>query len=414
MKRIYSLSIRIYSLIIRIASLFNTKARLWINGRHGIWERLIDVSDSTSRVIWIHCSSLGEFEQGRPVIEKLKSTVPGLKILLTFFSPSGYTVRKNYSQCDWVEYMPLDTMLNARRFIHLVKPCMVLFIKYEFWYHHLAELKRRAIPTYLISANFRENQVFFKWYGSWYRKMLHTYSSIFVQNEKSKSLLAGIGINNVLVAGDTRFDRVKAIMEQSKVITLVEEFSRNHFVIVAGSTWDKDEDILFTSLKNTREDIKLIIAPHEISKLHLGKLKNSWNGQMIFYSEAKAGEMQQAKILVIDNVGILSSLYKYGVIAYVGGGFGKGIHNILEAATYGMPVIFGPHYRKFQEAIQMVELKAAFPITSVAEFDTLLAHCLRDDVFLQQTSTIAARYVSERTGATDFVLSIISKELNKK
>jgi 3-deoxy-D-manno-octulosonic-acid transferase len=414
MKRIYNLTISFYSLIIRIASLFNSKARLWIRGRKGMWDRLNEVSNSSSPVIWIHCSSLGEFEQGRPVIEKLKLTLPNFKILLSFYSPSGYTVRKNYSKCDWVEYMPLDTRGNAKRFLDLVKPKIVLFIKYEFWYHHLAELKSRKIPTFLISASFRENQVFFKWYGSWYRQMLHTYKSIFVQNESSKTLLAGIGFNNVLVAGDTRFDRVKAIMQQSKEIPIAEQFSRNSFVIVAGSTWDKDEELLFAFFKNSKTNVKLIMAPHEISKLHLARLKNQWNNQLVFYSEIKPEEVLEAKILVIDNVGMLSSLYKYGVLAYIGGGFGKGIHNILEAATYGMPVIFGPNFKKFQEAVQLVERKAAFPVSNAEEFKSLLTRCLTDSVFLKQTSEIAANYVSAKTGATEFVLSVISKELNQE
>jgi 3-deoxy-D-manno-octulosonic-acid transferase len=413
MRVIYNLSIALYSLLIRIASLFNSKAKLWITGRRGLWDRLKEVSESKSPVIWIHCSSLGEFEQGRPVIEKLKSTIPGIKILLSFFSPSGYTVRRNYSQCDWVEYMPLDTRKNAKKFLDLVKPGMVLFIKYEFWYHHLTEIKSRGIPSFLISANFREKQVFFKCYGSWYRQMLHSYKSIFVQNESSKNLLAGIGLDNVFVAGDTRFDRVKTITQQSKDIPLADQFRSHHFVIVAGSTWEKDEELLFTSLRNIQADVKLIMAPHEISKLHLTKLKNEWNGQLILYSEANADNVLQAKILVIDNVGMLSSLYKYGVVAYVGGGFGKGIHNILEAATYGMPVIFGPNYTKFQEAIQLVELKAAFPVESKIELDSLLQRCLNDAGFLKQTSDIAANYVLSKTGATDFVLSIISKELNR-
>jgi 3-deoxy-D-manno-octulosonic-acid transferase len=395
MKLIYNLSILLY----------------WIDGRKGMWHRLLEISESNSSVIWIHCSSLGEFEQGRPVIEKLKSAFPGAKILLSFFSPSGYRVRKHYSQCDWVDYMPLDTSRNAKRFLDLVKPRMVLFIKYEFWYHHLAELKKRGIPTFLISANFRESQIFFKWYGSWYRQMLHTYKTIFVQSELSKKLLAKISFSNVLVAGDTRFDRVKAIMEQSKEIPLAELFSKNHSVIVAGSTWQKDEDLLFCFIKNTQADVKLIIAPHEINKKQLAKLKNEWNGQLILFSEATADNIHTAKILVIDNVGMLSSLYRYGILAYVGGGFGKGIHNVLEAATYGMPILFGPNYNKFQEAIQLVDLNAAFPVANSLELDSVLSRFLNNEKLLKQTSAIAAEYVRSKTGATDYVLSILKNEL---
>lgn len=413
MKWIYNLSIALYSLVIRIAFLFNSKAKLWIDGRRGMWDRLQEVSASSEPIVWIHCSSLGEFEQGRPVIEKLRTTEPGVRILLSFFSPSGYTVRKNYSQCDWVEYMPLDTKRNAKRFLDLVQPKMALFIKYEFWYHHLAELKSRGIPTYLLSANFRENQVFFKWYGSWYRNILKTYKTIFVQNESSRKLLAGIGYENVLVAGDTRFDRVKSIMQQSKEIPLAQQFSKDHFVIVAGSTWDKDEYILFASLKKTKEDIKLIMAPHEISQQHLAKLKNEWKELMILYSEAQPVDLPKAKILVIDNVGMLSSLYKYGMIAYIGGGFGKGIHNILEAATYGMPVIFGPKYNKFHEAIQLTEIQAAFPVHNEWELGSILNRFLNNPELLKKTSEVAANYVASKTGATDFVLSFILKDLNQ-
>jgi 3-deoxy-D-manno-octulosonic-acid transferase len=345
------------------------------------------------------------------VIEKLKSSFPGTRILLTFFSPSGYMVRKNYSQCDWIEYMPLDTRRNARQFLDLIKPSMVLFIKYEFWYHHLFEIQSRDIPAFLISANFRATQVFFKWYGSWYRKILKAYRIIFVQNEISKSLLAAIGYTNVYVAGDTRFDRVKSILEQSKEIEIAEKFSRNQIVIVAGSTWEKDEDLLFAALRNSDSNVKLIMAPHEISNLHLAKLKNQWNNELVLYSEASTASIKDARILLIDNVGMLSSLYKYGMIAYIGGGFGKGIHNILEAAAYGMPVVFGPNYLKFQEAIQLKELKAAFPVANSFEFQNLLDSFLKDADFLKRTSSIAAGYVSEKTGATEMVLSILKREM---
>jgi 3-deoxy-D-manno-octulosonic-acid transferase len=407
----YNISIAFYYFIIRIVSPFNSKAKLWLQGRRGLWERLRIISETNGKVIWIHCSSLGEFEQGRPVIERIKSEMPEVKIFLTFFSPSGYTVRKSYSQCDWVDYIPLDTKRNARKFLNLVKPAMVLFIKYEFWYHHLLEIKKRDIPAFLISANFRETQVFFKWYGSWYRKMLLAYRLIFVQNELSKSLLESIGYNKVCISGDTRFDRVKSIMLQSKEIKIAEEFSRDHFVIVAGSTWEKDEDLLFTCLKNSNSDIKIIIAPHEISKLHLARIKNQWNNELVFYSEASAESVKEAKVLLIDNVGMLSSLYKYGVIAYIGGGFGKGIHNVLEAATYGMPVIFGPNYRKFQEAVQLVELKAAFPVTDSTELQSLLDHFNNDKKFLKQASSVAAFYVSDKTGATETVLRSLKEQM---
>lgn len=408
---LYNIIIQLYHFLLKVASLFNHKAKLWIDGRKGMWGRLEEISGKGDRIIWIHCSSLGEFEQGRPVIEQVKELHSGYKILITFFSPSGYQVRKNFTKADYVEYLPLDTRRNASRFLELVHPSMALFIKYEFWYHFLDQLKRRQIPIYLISANFRENQAFFKWYGSWYRKFLHGFRSIFVQNERSVELLRSIGITNTRVTGDTRFDRVKAIAQKSKDIPLAGSFGNNHFVLVAGSTWEKDELLLQEWLNGNGTHVKLIIAPHEIKKPQLDKLRSAFDGEAVFFSEADHERIAGARVLIIDNVGMLSSLYKYGNVAYVGGGFGKGIHNILEAATYDIPVLFGPNFQKFEEALDLVSLKGAFPVNSGSDLQSVMERFIQDPAFLKSSGAIAGNYVRQNIGATEAVLHILNEEI---
>ena len=407
----YNIIIQLYHFLLKIASLFNHKAKLWVDGRKGMWGRLEEISGKGDKIIWIHCSSLGEFEQGRPVIEQLKELHPDYKILITFFSPSGYEVRKNSTKADYVEYLPLDTRHNASRFLELVNPCLSLFIKYEFWYHFLDQLKRKQIPFYLISANFRENQAFFKWYGSWYRKFLHGFKGIFVQNDRSVELLRSIGITNTRVTGDTRFDRVKAIAQKSKDIPLAGSFGNNHFVLVAGSTWDKDELLLQEWINRNGPQVKLIIAPHEIKKPQLDKLRSAFNGEAVLFSEANNDLVTSARVLIIDNVGMLSSLYKYGNVAYVGGGFGKGIHNILEAATYDIPVLFGPNFQKFEEALALVSLKGAFPVSCGDDLHNLLEKFIKDPGFLKTSGSIAGNYVRQNIGATDAVLRILNEEI---
>lgn len=411
MLTIYNIIIYIYRFLIRVASPFNLKARQWLNGRKGIWARLDEISKKDGNCIWVHCSSLGEFEQGRPVIENLRESYPGYKILITFFSPSGYEVRKNFTKADYVDYLPLDTRRNAEKFLDLVKPSMALFIKYEFWYHYLNQLSRKSIPHFLISANFRSGQVFFKWYGSWYRKMLQGFTGIFVQNEKSGDLLQAIGITSMQVTGDTRFDRVKAISLRSKEIPLAYSFGKEKFVLVAGSTWDKDEQLLVELFRKSPFPVKLIIAPHEINRLHLDKLRSQFIGSALFYSEALPGNVEEARILIIDNVGMLSSLYKYGKVAYIGGGFGKGIHNILEAATCHIPVLFGPNYSKFEEANELVARGGAFAVSSVTDLELLVNRFIREPEYLQSAGAIAGSYVEENTGATGKVLGILGKQL---
>ncbi len=401
----YNLAIYLYGFFIHCASFFNEKAALWVKGRKDWEAKLKSVLQGSNAVIWFHCASLGEFEQGRPLIEKIKIKYPQSKILLTFFSPSGYEIRKNYSGADVVFYLPLDTVYNARTFIDIVKPERVFFVKYEFWFNYLRELKNRNIPTYLISAIFRREQHFFSSIGKWSRQGLDTYKHIFVQDENSLSLLNEFGYNNVIVAGDTRFDRVNKLVAKAKKYDLIQVFKGEIPLVLAGSTWQADEDIL-ASLSLT--NFKLIIAPHEISESNLGSLMQKFSKyNPVRYSEANDASLKNARVLIIDNIGMLSSLYGYASIAYIGGGFGKGIHNVLEAAAYGMPVLFGPNYQKFQEAVELIQLKAAYSVNSTEELKEKLNLFLNDSVLLKETSLVSKKYVEQKTGATDIILNVV-------
>ena len=401
----YNLAIYLYGFFIHCASFFNEKAALWVKGRKDWEAKLKSVLQGSNAVIWFHCASLGEFEQGRPLIEKIKIKYPQSKILLTFFSPSGYEIRKNYNGADVVFYLPLDTAYNAQTFIDIVKPERVFFVKYEFWFNYLRELKNRNIPTYLISAIFRREQHFFSSIGKWSRQGLDTYKHIFVQDENSLSLLNEFGYNNVIVAGDTRFDRVNKLVVQAKKYDLMQVFKGEIPLVVAGSTWQADEDILASiSLAN----FKLIIAPHEISESNLGSLMQKFSQYYpVRYSEANDASLKNARVLIIDNIGMLSSLYGYASIAYIGGGFGKGIHNVLEAAAYGMPVLFGPNYQKFQEAVELIQLKAAYSVNSTEELKEKLNLFLNDSVLLKETSLVSKKFVEQKAGATDIILNVV-------
>ncbi|HRX32380.1 MAG TPA: glycosyltransferase N-terminal domain-containing protein [Tenuifilaceae bacterium] len=408
---LYNLGIRFYHLLIVLLSPFNSKAKLWLGGRKSIFKKIASTVNPNASNIWIHCSSLGEFEQGRPVIETIKERFPDKKIVLTFFSPSGYEVRKNYKGADFVFYLPLDTRRNAQRFLQLVNPTIAIFVKYEFWYHYLNQLKRNGISTYIVSANFRPGQVFFKKYGGWYRKFLLNFSYFFVQNEQSKALLASIGISNVTVTGDTRFDRVAKIAVEAKSVPVVENFCKDSRVIVAGSTWPKDEEILFEYLSNAPEDVKLVIAPHEVGNDRINSIIQKSPFPVVCYSNSEDLELAKTRILVIDTIGLLSSLYRYGIIAYIGGGFGVGIHNTLEAAVYGVPVIFGPKYHKFQEAKDLIAQGAGFSINSSFEFVHLLNNLLSDRKNLKEVGNKAGYFVNSGLGATAKIVdSIFSSE----
>ena len=407
---LYNIGTKVYFILIRIASLFNPKAKLWINGRKNLLNKIGEALPKNEQRIWIHCASLGEFEQGRPVIERLKSLNPELKIVLTFFSPSGFEVRKNYKGADYIFYLPEDTKSNARKFISLINPEYVIFVKYEFWVHYINELKLRKIPLYLISANFRDGQLFFRWYGGFYRSILHEISHLFVQNRNSVELLNEIGIYNVTISGDTRFDRVVDIASQTKDIPLVSIFKQNKKIFIGGSTWRKDNELIVDLINsNSLNDTKFIIAPHEIHEQDIEELKNSIKIKSIRFSMADESNIMDAQVLIIDNIGMLSSLYRYASVAYIGGGFGKGIHNTLEAATFGMPVLFGPNYQKFREAIELVRLGAAFPVNSSNELKDIVSDLLNDESKLNHLSEIAKNYVNINKGATDIILDKINQ-----
>lgn len=399
-----------------------------IAGRKNIFEKILSqfknsaLRSPDSQLIWFHCASLGEFEQGRPLMEKLKLQHPNVKILLTFFSPSGYEIRKNYAGADFIFYLPMDTPSNAKKFIEIVNPQKVFFVKYEFWFNYLTELKNKNIPTYLVSGIFRENHHFFKSTGAWFRKQLSSFTHFFLQDENSMEMLNSIGYTNTTLCGDTRFDRVYEVSKNAKQIDLVKLFVGNYKTIILGSSWFEDEKIISNYFTNPKLDVtlsgvegngtKIIIAPHEIDEKHLANIEAEFipllrgAGVCLRYSKANENNIAEAQILIIDNIGMLSSLYQYGTIAFIGGGFGKGIHNILEAATFGLPVIFGPNYHKFIEAKELIKLGGAFSIKDVSEFEKTMS-LLSDEQVLKTASQISRMYVQGRVGATEKILAKI-------
>lgn len=405
MRLLYNIGVLLYFVAIYLASFFNKKASLWISGRKN--QSLMRFSES----IWFHFASLGEFEQGRPVLEQFKMRYPNNKIVVTFFSPSGYEIRKNTPLADAVYYLPLDTPQNAKDFIATIQPKMVIFTKYEYWYHFFKELHRHEIPLYLISGIFRPGQVFFKWYGGLHRQMLGFVRWFFVQDERSKALLQQLGISNVTISGDTRFDRVWANAQQPKAIPAVEEFKNGHKIFIAGSTWPPDEKLIAT-LVNQYPGWKFIIAPHEISEEKIARLMELVpEGSAIRYSQIANSHISHPtshiSCLIIDNIGMLSSLYQYGDIAYIGGGFGAGIHNTLEAAAFGLPVIFGPEYSKFKEAHDLITLQAGFSIADEAGLKTITNSLISSQTFYDTASEKIRMYVKEHTGATAAIMSHI-------
>lgn len=406
MNLIYNLGIYLYKQIVRLVSVNNPKAKLMVEGHRTLFSDLESKIKKGERYIWIHSSSLGEFEQGRPIIEKIKKTNPQEKILLTFFSPSGYTVRKDYPLADVVSYLPFDLPGNVRRFLDIVNPKMAIFIKYEFWGNFLNELHKRAIPTYIVSAIFRENQVFFKPYGSIFRSMLKNYEHLFVQDETSKKLLEKIGVENVSVVGDTRFDRVAEIASQAKDLPVFEAFSKNSYTMIVGSSWQADEDI-YMDYFNSHSELKLIIAPHEINDAHMQYLMSKIKRPVLLYSQAEGKNISEYDCLIVDCFGLLSSIYRYGDLAYIGGGFGKGIHNVPEAAVYGIPVMFGPNFNKFKEAKKLIACGGAFTISSKAEFENIMQN-LSDKEIREKAGVAAGEYINCNTGATLKILRRIS------
>lgn len=436
-KILYNLFLFLYSVGIRVAALANPKARKWINGRRNIFATLhtqlsgvsLSAEPAGPKPVWMHCASLGEFEQGRPLLEELKRKDPTIKIVLTFFSPSGYEVMKNYKGVDYVFYLPMDSKANAKRFLDALNPAMVLWVKYEYWFYYLSVLKQRNIPTLLVSGIFRKNQPFFRWYGKIWKQMLECFTHFFVQNAASKHLLSTLGfIENVTLNGDTRFDRVLEIAEHFTPVAGIEEFCGDSPVIVAGSTWEEDE-IELLHFVNVHKHVKFIIAPHEVDKTNLKDVKDEFPNS-ICYSELIGkpleGSFEQAtnkpqnivtdhatpNVLIIDNIGMLSRLYKYATVTYIGGGYGAdGVHNVLEAAVYGKPVVFGPVYEKFYEAVGLVEAGGAIPVDGgPVKLESIINNLLNNEVERKKTGEAAKKFVYENAGASKKIIQFIQEK----
>ena len=404
---IYNWLMALYAGLARIAALRSTKARQWVDGRRGLFRRMAETIDPEARIVWIHAASLGEFEQGRPIIEQLRREHPEYKVLLTFFSPSGYEIRKNYPGADYVFYLPVDTPRNARRFLDIAHPEIAIFVKYEFWLNLLGELRRRKVRSYIVSAIFRRDSVFFRPYGGLWRQALEAFDALFVQNEESKQLLSELGFDNVVVAGDTRFDRVAEIAQAARRIEIVERFKGDARLFVAGSTWGPDEELLIR-LMNDNPGIKFLVAPHEMEESRLARLEAETRGGALRYTRCTPDmDFGGKQLLILDTVGLLSSVYGYADWGYIGGGFGVGIHNTLEAATFGLPIAFGPNYEKFKEARDLATLGAARPIADYEALRDWFAPLRDDSEALQKASRIAKDYTVSHQGATGLILRTI-------
>lgn len=415
----YKLFTLLYSFGIRLIAPWNPKAKKWINGRKDVFNKLQQAFTHNSKpVVWMHCASLGEFEQGRPVLEKIRSQYPNAAILLTFFSPSGYEVRKDYNGADWIFYLPMDNRANAQKLVAIVKPQLVLWVKYEYWYYYLTEIKKQYIPLLLISGIYRNSQPFFKWYGNMHRKMLGCFTHLFVQNKASQELLEKINIqDNITIGGDTRFDRVIEIAENFKPIDAVAHFCYNHKVIVAGSTWDEDEKEM-DHYANTHPEIRFVIAPHEIDEDHLQSIEKLFKNTIRF-SELKksidagiiADSQISSNVLIIDNIGMLSKLYHYATVTFIGGGFGEdGVHNVLEAAVYGKPVVYGPVYDKYIEAVELEECRGGISVGNALELEATFNELLNDDGALERAALAAKNYVYTHKGATNKVMDYVQEK----
>ena len=404
---LYDIIITLYAWAIRVASWRNPKARLWVEGRRNLLQRMAEVIPADERIVWVHVASLGEFEQGRPLMEEIRRRHPDYKILLTFFSPSGYEIRKNYAGADYIFYLPIDTRRNVRRFLDIVRPEVVIFVKYEFWLNMLLELGRREIRTFVVSAIFRPNSVFFRPWGGLWRRALKSFEAIFVQNNASKLLLGKLGHTNVQVAGDTRFDRVAEIAANAKRVELIERFKGDKPLFVAGSTWGPDEEHLLP-IVNENPTLKFVIAPHEMDEGRINHLIEATRGGAVRYTECdETTDFSTTQLLILDTVGLLASVYGSATWSYIGGGFGVGIHNTLEAATFGLPIAFGPNYHKFKEACELIEVGAASSFTTTDELRAWFAP-LRDDAEALKRSGEAARsYTQKNQGATKLILDTI-------
>lgn len=412
MRFIYTLIIYLYNAALYLASPFHKKAFLIIRGRKSTYSTLNQISKGENIGdirLWFHASSLGEFEQGRPLIEAIKEKNPDYKIIISFFSPSGYEIRKNYNLADAVIYLPCDSPKNARKLLDLIKPNLVFFIKYEFWFNIINEIYKRKIPLYQVSLILRPNQYFFSWYGYWFRNQLKKFDYLFVQNSITYSLVKSIGIDRVMISGDTRFDRVNDIAKKSKSFPLIEEFIALGDTLLCGSTWDKDEEIISKAVSNTKSRFKIIIAPHEIDQIRIKSIQDRFSDSILYSNieSYNSKDLQNAKVLIIDSIGILSSIYQYSSIAYIGGGFGSGIHNILEAATFGKPICFGINYKKFKEAHDLISLGSSFSINNDIELVEFIDRLLTNKEFYNKASQSSLNYVRENIGASKKILDNI-------
>jgi len=395
---------------LKVIALFHKKIGLFVNGRKDVFELLENSISKNDKVAWFHCASLGEFEQGRPVMEGLKKTDPEYKIVLTFFSPSGYEVRKDYEHADVISYLPIDSVSNAKRFLKTIHPSLAVFVKYEFWPNLLRELKKQEIPTLLVSGIFREKQVFFKSYGKWMRNLLKTFTHFFVQNDNSLQLLNSIGFSNVTRNGDTRFDRVHAILKRDNHLNFIEEFKEECYTLVAGSTWKEDEDLLVAYInKHAKEKEKFIIAPHNIKPESIAQLKGSLKKKTVVYSEREGKKLENFQVFIIDTIGILTKIYSSADVAYVGGGYTKsGIHNVLEPATFGIPIVIGPNYKKFREAADLISLTACTSITTEVEFIQTLESLRETSELRKKQGAASLQYIKASLGASENILQYIS------
>ena len=411
MNQIYNLIVIVAEQLLKIIALFSPKMKLFVDGRKSVFQTLADKIKLSDKTIWFHAASLGEYEQGLPVIEAIKQQFPSHKILVTFFSPSGFEVRKNNAVANVTVYLPLDTILNAKQFIKLVHPEMAFFIKYEYWPNYLNELNKQQIKTYLISGILRENQAFFKWYGGFYRNALKTFDYFFVQNESSKKLLQSIGFNNVKVSGDTRFDRVVSILERDNSLDFIEQFKDNKTTIVIGSSWPKDETLLVNYINQSSDDVKFIIAPHNIKSEQIQELKNSIAKKTILFSDVETrliASLQENNVFIIDTIGILTKIYSYADIAYVGGGFGNpGVHNILEPATFGVPVVIGPNYSHFAEATALVNMGGCISIQNQTQLNEAFDLLLHNEDERLEKGHICSTFVQMNKGATQTIMNHI-------
>ena len=404
---LYNILTLIAKYALNIVALFSPKIRLFVDGRKTVFTTLQEKIKSGDKTIWFHAASLGEYEQGLPVMEKVRALHPGHKIVVTFFSPSGYEVRKNATTADVIVYLPMDTIANAKKFVQMVNPQMVFFIKYEFWPNYLNELKKTGVPVYLISGLFRESQMFFKWYGGFYRNALKTFQHFFVQYESSKTLLQKIGFANVTISGDTRYDRVSEILERDNNLPFVEEFKNDKVTVVFGSSWPKDE-ALFADFINTSADTKFIIAPHTIGADHIADIKNSLTKKVVLFSEKEGKNLAEYDVLIINTIGILTKIYSYADVAYVGGGFGTaGLHNILEPAAFGVPIIIGPNHQKFPEAVALVNMGGCLAVKDKTEMNDALSSLVHNDDYRWETGHVAGTFVSMNRGAVNIILKNI-------